>query len=213
MILNNHTKSIFKLKMLFPLFQKANMLIYIRKSIFRLPNILPTTRSASRSVNCRASMDSVALRTRAVATLVIICQAAMVPDLCANLPVVRVASTASVAHLKLARVTRAIVLPILRTYASPSARLIASMVTAPRQTNASANPVIKLPKIIRVSASPFAIRIARTVSACSPTCAPAIRAIVYRRIRTCAILFVTRPAKQTVSARRRISAFARTVIA
>lgn len=202
--------------MLFLLFQEAPYAnLYTRKIlIFRLPNILPTTRSASRSVNCRASMDSVALRTRAVAMLVIIYQT-MVPDLCVNLSVARVASTASVAPLKLAHATRAIVLPILRTYASPSARLIASMVTAPRQTNAPASPVIKLPKVIvRASASPFAIRIARTVSACSPTYAVAIRAIAYQRIRrTRAILSVIRSAKQTVSARRRISASARTVIA
>lgn len=93
-------------------------------------------------------MDSVALRTRAVAMLVIIYQAAMVPELYASPLVVRAASTASVARLKLARVTRAIVLLILRPYASPFARLIASTVTAPRQTNAPANPVISLPKIV-----------------------------------------------------------------
>jgi len=159
-------------------------------------------------------MDSAALRGRVVATPAIICQSAIIS---ANPYVVRIVSTASAAHLKFVCATRVIVLPILGMNASPSARLIASMDIASRQTNAPATPTTNLPKaIVRASASLFAIQVVRTVSACSPTYAVVIRAIVHRRVlrpKTCVTLSVILLVKQTEFVRGPIFASAKTVIA
>ena len=128
-------------------------------------------------------MDSVALRGRVVATSAIIqhrrslCQIPM----SVNLHVARNASTASVPHLRPACAIRAIVVPILGMNANRSARLIASMDIALRQTNAPAILATNLPKeIVQAFANLFAIQIARTVSAYNPTYAVATRAIVCR---------------------------------